>query len=921
VQCKANCAGFILGIAACHPLFGQTAVTPIARWDVVPYQRINPGGSLNVGVVAFSKNGIDRVDFTITGQGYSGAPTIEVREMSLNPQSGAYEYWMPIQASQFQTDGPITVEAAVYGPNAGEVRDKDTGGGGLGLDQLPLVVNATGGLPQAEAWVSHTGVDEGENVGLVNNPTRPFATVGGALKAVCVWRQGQGFGNNADGALIRVMPSEEPYRLLAGTATGEIPCVNEWATITTADGGSQSNTILEPPRPGDDPIVPVRKLCFRGLKLDGGGTLDIDDEEARSSRLWADGCALVGDGQGLPWPSHPISDYSHYAGAYYTDTSITQLGQATSGAELCRGLQISHIHDDAFQDVSLVVNCTVDDINPLDTGEHADVWQHWGGNEVNQKDDNVIVYGLRATNIYYQNLFIRPDVYSPPSYAEGMAFVNVYMSYAPDIPPDWNKYGGWYRWVDHLLWWHCSLGQLGIGIAPETYTYEGNDHEFDPSIRNFSCKGCDFAFLAIYDGTDGDVDWSGWDHNHFVYGEYEPWDFVERGDHRTVGDNLLNAFGTPGLGSPLLRRFDPALTVPVDQRNYDRTYRADVGAYQSQIGWEPKNPANHPSARKYHAMAYDLDSQKVVLFGGLNDAGDDDDETWEWNGATGDWTRVYPYASPPAQHGHAMMGELSRPTVVGRGFGPEMANFCWDSTLLLWWGWPMWEVAQRRHAAAFCEASGVGYFFGGQKTAQTGDPLGDTWIFGMDMYQELQLDPSPAPRSGHAVDTAPFQVGKVPAILFGGQGHIGFFDDTWAFGGGGDLMFRSAVLTAMGYSSSVIGSDPIILGGGGEGGWVELDPTASPTARTEAELANNVLFGGYGYLPGGGVGLLGDTWVFVPGDPPTWRQLDVLGPTPRRAFAMVRDPSQNVIVLFGGETSEGRNYETWVFNLDEDVAP
>jgi hypothetical protein len=32
---------------------------------------------------------------------------------------------------------------------------------------------------------------------------------------------------------------------------------------------------------------------------------------------------------------------------------------------------------------------------------------------------------------------------------------------------------------------------------------------------------------------------------------------------------------------------------------------------------------------------------------------------------------------------------------------------------------------------------------------------------------------------------------------------------------------------------------------------------------------------------------------------------------------MVWDPSRNVIVLFGGETSEGRNHETWEFNLGE----
>ena len=48
------------------------ALTPIAHTDVVPYQRIQYGSSFDFGVVAFSKPGINRVDFAITGQGYTG---------------------------------------------------------------------------------------------------------------------------------------------------------------------------------------------------------------------------------------------------------------------------------------------------------------------------------------------------------------------------------------------------------------------------------------------------------------------------------------------------------------------------------------------------------------------------------------------------------------------------------------------------------------------------------------------------------------------------------------------------------------------------------------------------------------------------------------------------------------------------------
>ncbi|MBS3088949.1 hypothetical protein J4402_04205 [Candidatus Pacearchaeota archaeon] len=98
-------------------------LTPIARWDVVPYQRINAGETLNLGVVAFSKEGIDRVEFIISGQGYSGGMKTAT-EMSLNPQTGVWEYWVPLSASEFSSDGVINVEAVVYGRDGG-VRDKN----------------------------------------------------------------------------------------------------------------------------------------------------------------------------------------------------------------------------------------------------------------------------------------------------------------------------------------------------------------------------------------------------------------------------------------------------------------------------------------------------------------------------------------------------------------------------------------------------------------------------------------------------------------------------------------------------------------------------------------------------------------------------------------------------------------------------
>jgi hypothetical protein len=547
------------------------ALKPIARWTAVPYQRIDAGQVLRCGVVAFSRHGIAEVRFTVNGAGYRGPASVSVAEMSLNEQTGVHEYWTTVRAEDFIADGVITVEATVRGGDGG-IRDKTTDGGGLGLDPLPLVVNPTGSLPQVQAWVSHTASSNSR--GAVNDATAPFTTAGEAIDAIRRFRREQGLGDNADGGIVRLVPSDTPYVCSSGKATGRIACPNEWLTITTAGGGDRENTRLTAPAS----LLPVEKVRVHGVTLLKNASFSLDDPEWCS--LWIDRCALIGDGQGANG-GHPLLRSTYYKQTFYTDSSITQLAQATTGAALCRGLAITNISDDAFQNVPLVVNCTVDNVQPIgrdgqiDFDIHADAWQHFGGTDVNRRDDNVIVYGLTATNLGYQNLFISGEVEAPPSYARGMAFVNMYMdsNQHPDLR---NRHGGWSRWVDHLLWWNCTFARQGICITDADYYYGEEWHpEVGCRITNFSCIGCDFVFFRL-NGSEAGIDWSGWDSNHFVLIEEDV--FVARGRNFTVGDHMLDASGAPLAGSPLLQRFTPV--VPVDARNNLRGSWSEVGAFQ-----------------------------------------------------------------------------------------------------------------------------------------------------------------------------------------------------------------------------------------------------------------------------------------------------------------------------------------------------
>jgi hypothetical protein len=61
--------------------------------------------------------------------------------------------------------------------------------------------------------------------------------------------------------------------------------------------------------------------------------------------------------------------------------------------------------------------------------------------------------------------------------------------------------------------------------------------------------------------------------------------------------------------------------------------------------------------RERHALAYDSNRRRMVLFGGANQA-----DTWEYDGVT--WTQMSPLIGPPARGDHGMAYDATRKLVV-----------------------------------------------------------------------------------------------------------------------------------------------------------------------------------------------------------------------------------------------------------------
>jgi hypothetical protein len=49
--------------------------------------------------------------------------------------------------------------------------------------------------------------------------------------------------------------------------------------------------------------------------------------------------------------------------------------------------------------------------------------------------------------------------------------------------------------------------------------------------------------------------------------------------------------------------------------------------------WTERKPRNSPGERFMHAMVYDADAKRVILYGGVSEAKERDD-AWAWDGET-----------------------------------------------------------------------------------------------------------------------------------------------------------------------------------------------------------------------------------------------------------------------------------------------
>jgi len=206
--------------------------------------------------------------------------------------------------------------------------------------------------------------------------------------------------------------------------------------------------------------------------------------------------------------------------------------------------------------------------------------------------------------------------------------------------------------------------------------------------------------------------------------------------------------------------------------------------------WTQFTPVIRPAARNGHAMAYDSARNRVVLFAGYNGNFGGLNDTWEYNCSTHTWAQMNPANSPSPRQAHKLAYDPNLGlTVLYGGSNNFQDTWTWNGT-----NWTQVAGANQPgirldHALAFDGFRVM--LFGGSKNA--GLAANDTWGFTGTAWTQLTVTGPPA-GSRHAMAQDP---GSQRVILFGGSNVSSgsYSNDTWEWNGA-NLSWCQATLTA-----------------------------------------------------------------------------------------------------------------------------
>ncbi len=307
----------------------------------------------------------------------------------------------------------------------------------------------------------------------------------------------------------------------------------------------------------------------------------------------------------------------------------------------------------------------------------------------------------------------------------------------------------------------------------------------------------------------------------------------------------------------------------------------------------------NPSARSYISLAYDVESGRVILFGGQTgdyaEAASYNGETWSYDFTANRWLLMQPAAAPTARAASELAydSESDRVILFGGCVGPSFERWGSGATWAYDYNTNTWmEMAKgpNRHVGprlAYDSESDRVILFGGYDMNDFF--YNDTWAydFNTDTWKEMKPKDSPPGRNYQAM-TYDSKADRV--LVWGGlniSGSAPVDESIWAYD----------------YNSN---------------SWQEIKPVEPypkgreyPAMVYDPAADRTILFGG---------NIGGDeTWSYDY-NLNTWtKQEPVTTPEKTSRHAMAYAADANRIILFGGQAGAGMFFtnETWAYDFDK----
>jgi hypothetical protein len=517
-----------------RPARPGTDARAIAHWDIVPYQTFT--GDLNIGVVAFHLNGIDRVEFSA-----KGGPWVPVTEMTLNPQTNVVEYWCTLRASDCP-DGAVEVRAIAFPKYAGIPRVLSYDyvlNGGPEVFGCQLYSNYNGTLPAQVRYVSPTGSNS--NNGLTAQTA--YATIYYAAQQI---QSAQ--GGDAGGGTIYLTASQS----WAVPSLNGISASSRWLTISGAPGTTANDVVFSSGSYNGLPngLLKVQNLKLQGPNMEIGG---------QGGGIWFDGVRSIGTNAYTDTGGTSSVTTNKPKGIYVTNTYYEYLTVPLVRQHLTRNVELLEVGDDLFHTPRCVINVTSHDHGKVNTAFHSDFVGWADSLQGIYSTDNFIFYNVASYDCGdIQGIY--DDDYGGGWTRDCVAFVNVLIDRKEPSAGNGQWSGAMH--TNHFLLWHLTHDTIGLKINT-------------PNIKNLSVKGCTWEWIS---GASINQYSSSFDHNHFVDGN-------TYGTNATIGDpKWVNKAANnyhPAADSPLRNRLSPLL-VPADFAGDARSAPTSAGTFEEE---------------------------------------------------------------------------------------------------------------------------------------------------------------------------------------------------------------------------------------------------------------------------------------------------------------------------------------------------